>query len=396
MSRNSYDDWNYTNESRDSSENFQFSRDVSSKSSLIFLFCSACLVIINLVNVYSAGFEVAQQSGREQWYYLFRQLVFVGAGLVLAFIISKLPSELMKILSALMILVCVILLCLNVKAKPEYLHSGFFRHLVFGSTVFYWSSFISNRNNRIDSLSQMYVPTGLTVVLMVLVAINFGYSFAFYYLIMVAAFLLFFRVKLYIVILMILYSMIPLSVYILTDAQRVESFLRLLIPGLYSKSEVNSVITLKSAITSGSLFGKGLGNGEYKLFIGKELLGKFSFCNFAEELGFAGVSCLFVLLSAWFFCAIRNSMFNTSADLFFSDCALGFSLMTFYAAIINLVSILGLIPFDAFDFPFLSSGTEIILILAETGIVYRSIEKSGFAGKKEVTSKEIVYENQNN
>ena len=87
----------------------------------------------------------------------------------------------------------------------------------------------------------------------------------------------------------------PALFLLLSESYRVKRIASFLFPGLDPTGLEWQVNMSLSAIKEGGLFGKGLGNGYYKLGSLPEVQNDFIFSSFAEECGFVGIFILFIL-----------------------------------------------------------------------------------------------------
>jgi cell division protein FtsW len=129
------------------------------------------------------------------------------------------------------------------------------------------------------------------------------------------------------------------------------------------------------AMSSGGIFGKGLGNGVYKLGIIPEVQSDFIFASIVEELGFIGVLLFFLLFISFailgFGAAYRH---GKAGNQFTSLVAFGVTFMILWQAIVHVAVVSSLLPPTGIPLPFFSQGgTNLFMILGECGLLYRCI-----------------------
>jgi rod shape determining protein RodA len=122
-----------------------------------------------------------------------------------------------------------------------------------------------------------------------------------------------------------------------------------------------NLIQSKIAVGSGSLWGKGLGQGSQgQLNFLPEKHTDFIFSVFAEEWGFFGVLFLFAAYLVLFYRLFQIIFICTNN--FFRLFVAGFAVMIFGQIVINVGMCLGLMPITGIPLPFLSYGGSNLLI----------------------------------
>ena len=124
------------------------------------------------------------------------------------------------------------------------------------------------------------------------------------------------------------------------------------------------------SIASGGIFGNYFSqNFNYDVFVPVQTT-DFIFSLFAKNFGFAGSM---ILLFLWFLFFLRVSLIIKSSDLEFEKYILsGFIILLSIQIIINLLTVLGLIPLTGMAFPLLSLGGSSIL---STSIIFGLINR---------------------
>ncbi len=108
------------------------------------------------------------------------------------------------------------------------------------------------------------------------------------------------------------------------------------------------------AVGSGGFLGKGLGDGQQKLYYLPEPHTDFILAVIGEELGFAGIFIVIALFVT--VCWIGISIAQRARDQFGGLLALGMTLMLTIQAFINMAVVLGLFPTKGLPLPFVSYG----------------------------------------
>ncbi len=137
------------------------------------------------------------------------------------------------------------------------------------------------------------------------------------------------------------------------------------------------IINSLKAIEGGGLFGRGIGEGQYKLGFLSEVHTDFIISGLSEEIGFLGISLIFIL---YFYILYRifniGSKLKKLEDKFF---VYGVAIVIFISGMINMYGISGLIPIKGIAIPLLSyGGSQIIatsLAISMVLMLSRKVEK---------------------
>lgn len=137
------------------------------------------------------------------------------------------------------------------------------------------------------------------------------------------------------------------------------------------------------AFHSGGLTGTGLGNGNGKLFFLPEIHTDFIFSMVGEETGFVGAVLLLLLYGLLAFWMFRVAF--AVRDPFASYLALGLALTLTLPVVINVGGVVGLLPVKGMALPFVSWGRSAMVVnLAAIGILLSVIAAAdGQAAPKE-------------
>lgn len=147
--------------------------------------------------------------------------------------------------------------------------------------------------------------------------------------------------------------------------ERITTFLDPTADVLGTSYQVNrSLIT----IGSGGLTGRGFGQSVQKFSSLPQPIGDSIFAVAGEEFGLVGsafIVCLFILFGLW-----GLKIASRTTDPFGRLLAGGIVILIVSQAVINMASMLGLMPLTGVPLPFVSQGgTALFLVLVETGIV---------------------------
>lgn len=377
MARNNYDDWNFMGELQREERRVRPVKPAkiqqinSQRNSFIFL-CIVCLLTFTgLVCVYSASFETAVNSGLAHYYYLAKQAIFIAVGLALAIAVNFIPEKVLKIVSPISFFACIGLLTVDTIFGKSVLMNSDTISFLFLSGVMYMSLYFSGRGNRIEKFSQLIIPVIGCVLVLVLILLQRNFSYALMYLGLSIAMFATGGVGFIGILLLLLYAGVPVACVILSKSERILSVAQFFVPGLGTNPRADQVSMVKSAIASGSWFGKGLGGGVFKNGAIEDLAGKNIIACICEELGFWGLVMIVLFIAFYGFVGYRTAKVIRRQNGFYSNLALGITTMVLWQFFINVAWVLGYIPTDGLPMPFFSYGLSVIPVLIESGILFR-------------------------
>ncbi len=149
-----------------------------------------------------------------------------------------------------------------------------------------------------------------------------------------------------------------------------------------SRSPLDSSFQIQAALnalTSGGVWGQGLGNGLRKIASVPEIYSDFIFVVWAEEMGFIGVVFYIALLAFFAFFGYRiafgcKSRFGAYVAFGAVSCILSQSL-------VNCAVVSKMIPATGIPLPFFSSGgSSLVVTFSLCGLI---LNASGYVNKKE-------------
>ena len=167
-------------------------------------------------------------------------------------------------------------------------------------------------------------------------------------------------------------SIIPagLAVYALsvTSEYRYKRLTAFLDPWSYREEEGYQLIQSMTAFVEGSIWGRGPGGGEQKLFYLPEAHTDFIFAVWGEETGLVGSLFLIGVFALMLGLSLRIALH--ARDLFGSLLAGGIVSLIAFQAAFNMAMTTGLLPTKGLPLPFISlGGTSLIVFMGLMGIV---------------------------
>jgi len=347
----------------------------------ILLIVALALVGIGIVMVYSTSAIIAGDRFGDPYYFLKRQALYAGIGLVLMILMIFFPYEILKRLAYPILILSILFLIAVLIPNIGHRAGGSMRWLKIQSFSFqpsefaklgliiFLAYFLTKKEEKIRSFSFGFLPTvllsGLVIVLVVREP-DFGAALFLTAMVFLLLFVSGARV-IYIVGACLL--AVPVVYYFLMNVgyryKRLMSFIR---PWEDPTGTSFQIIQSFLSFGSGGLFGLGLGEGRQKLFFLPAPHTDFIFSIIGEELGLVGAM---VVVLLFFILTLRGIHIGLSLeDRFGAYLALGITLMISLQAVINMGVVLGLLPTKGLTLPLVSyGGTSLVTNLVGIGIL---------------------------
>jgi cell division protein FtsW len=347
---------------------------------------TAALLLVGIVMVTSASMSIAARDLADPFYFLERQFIFAVAGILFAWVVTRVPTELWEKYSLVLLMLGLLLLVLvlipglgaRVNGARRWLRIGVLNFQVSELAkvlVLTWlcSYCVRKRAELETTLPGLAKPFGLLAVtgVLLLVEPDFGAAtvlFATGFAVLFVA-----GARLRYVALLVTTAVLAFALLALTSPYRLKRLMAFLHP---FDDPFNGGFQLTQsliAIGRGSLFGVGLGSSVQKLFYLPEAHTDFVFAVLAEELGLVGVMGVIALFVALVWRAFHVSRLAAAAGMRFqSYLALAFGVWLGLQAIVNIGVNMGVLPTKGLTLPLLSYGRSSLLVsLAWLGVVLR-------------------------
>ncbi|EKD32802.1 MAG: Stage V sporulation protein E [uncultured bacterium] len=154
-----------------------------------------------------------------------------------------------------------------------------------------------------------------------------------------------------------------------TSSYRTARFVTFLHPELDPQGIGYHINQALLAIGSGGVFGLGYGHSLQKFAYLPEVFGDSIFAIMAEEYGFVIISAIVALYTAWIFCGVRIA--KEASDKFGTYVVFGIVSWISIQTIVNICSILGLLPMTGVPLPFVSyGGSALAIAMSGIGVIY--------------------------
>jgi cell division protein FtsW len=360
----------------------------------------AALLLVGLIMVTSASMSIAARDMGDPFYFLERQFIFTMAGLALAWLMTRVPTELWDkyglglLLLGLLLLILVLIpgLGARVNGARRWLRIGVLNFQVSELAkvlVLMWlcSYCVRKRAELESTLPGLLKPFGLLSVTAVLLLIEPDFGAATVLFATGFAVLFIAGARLRFVAVLVSTAVLAFTLLALTSSYRLKRLLIFLHP---FDDPFNGGFQLTQsliAIGRGSWFGVGLGSSVQKLFYLPEAHTDFVFAVLAEELGLVGVVGVMGLFVALVWRAFHISRLASQAGLRFqSYLAMAFGIWLGLQASVNIGVNMGVLPTKGLTLPLLSYGRSSLLVsLAWLGVLLRIYHEVKCSSRSSVT-----------
>ncbi len=364
---------------------------------LILLYISSILI------VYSSTQSLAyREQGGNTFYYLLRQIFFVGIGFSCAYLVHKMNYSIFQKTAVLGLILTVILLVATLSGAGITLNEGsrWIRIPGIGLTIqtsdlakltlfIFLSRQLARKQSVIKDFKKGFLPLFVTIMVLMILIVWENMSTA---LLMTATsyLLLYFggvRIKYLLIsgLALLLTAFLVYQISITFDIGRGATW-KSRVEGFLSPEEGRSIDDnfqknlSEIAIANGGIIGTGLGNGTIKNFL-PHSYSDYVYAIIIEESGLLGA--LFVLLLYLLFLMRCIVLFRRTPFAFGAFLALSFGFSITFQALINMGVNVGVLPVTGQTLPLLSmGGSSLLFTSVAIGIILGVSQKVDAAEKK--------------
>ncbi|MGH8186218.1 MAG: putative lipid II flippase FtsW [Steroidobacteraceae bacterium] len=369
----------------------------------VLLMTIAGLLLLGLVMMTSASVSIADRQVQEPLYYLERQLVGVGLGLVAAVFAMTIPMLLWERLSVPLLMIALLLLVLvlipgighEVNGSRRWLRAGVMNfqasELARVALLTYLSSYVVRRQDELkQNLKGFLKPLAILMAASALLLLEPDFGAATVLMASGLAVLFLAGVKLRHFLALVALAAGGMALIAVTSAYRLKRLTAFLDPWADPFNSGFQLTQSLIAIGRGELFGVGLGSSVQKLFYLPEAHTDFVFAVLAEELGLAGVVVTLALFVILIWRAFDIARLAAEAGLAFQAyCAGGFGMWLGLQTFVNIGVNLGLLPTKGLTLPLMSyGGSSILVTLGWLGMLMRIHHEASVAGRLAVPRRE--------
>ncbi len=238
-------------------------------------------------------------------------------------------------------------------------------NLALSCYLIYSSLFFSHLKNGIRYFRDMLPHLVITMIFATLIYLEPDFGGALMLVFMGFFFYISVGIPLRIIVPIAVVSILLIGILVLAAPYRIERVLAFMNPEERVSYQVKQSL---EAISSGGLFGQGLGRGKARLLYLPHSFSDFSLAVFLEETGFIGGLLLFTTISLFIFSGFKIvfSSNNLFSILYGSAVLVKIALYI----LINAAVSVALLPVKGLPFPFLSyGGTFLVITMTEVGFV---------------------------
>lgn len=352
----------------------------SGKINILLFVTTLLLTLIGVVMVYSASQVWAAFKYNDEFYYLWRQLIFAGIGIIGMIFISKINYHFYKTNASKIFLFILFLLIIVLIPGIGIIRGGARSWIGIGNfslqpsefmkiaCIILMSKYLSDYYK--DMKKPKYIILLLGVIILVFGVIMLQPDFGTGMIIIATAILILFvsGVNLSYFLYLGLAGTAGIVLLIISAPYRLQRIFAYLDPWSDPLGAGFQIIQSLYAIAPGGVFGVGFGNSIQKSFYLPEPQTDFIFAIILEELGFIGGVAIIALYLMFLITSLQISYH--SRDLFGKFLVLGITLIIFIQFFINIGVVIGLLPVTGVTLPFLSyGGSSLTVTLLGVGII---------------------------
>jgi cell division protein FtsW len=342
----------------------------------------ALLVVVGVMMVLSASSVNAYLTVGDSYFYVKRQLIFLGAGVLGAFGIMKLPSSTLRLLSWFGVALAAILLILTYTPLGISVN-GNRNWLYLGSSLFsiqpaefaklamiVWGADVLTRKYRLlDQPKHLLVPfLPVSAVLILLVLFQGDAGTAVVMAVIAAGILVVVGAPLRLLLALASAGVAGVVAIFLTSPVRMRRLTAFLDPTLDLTGANHQANAGMFAIASGGWWGVGLGASRQKWGSLPEAHTDFIFAVLGEEFGLFGSLVVLAMIGILGYAGIRIAIH--ADDLFVRFAAGGITTWFMVQALINLAVVLRMLPIAGVPLPLVSyGGSALVANLLAVGVL---------------------------
>ena len=351
----------------------------------LFLACVTSLIIIGLVMVTSSTVDYAATKFSNPLFFFRKQMLFIILGLFVLYVVTRIKIKFYYDYGQFFLLLSLFLSLLvhipgvgvTINGATRWINLGFFTLQVSEVSrllFFIWLSGYIVRNNFNKDFFKIFFFASILMFIIVLQR-DFGSMILLFSTFVIYSFVS--NVRLSHLLKISVAAIIPIILLIVLYPYRVQRFLAFINPWNDPQGSGYQIIASQIALSSGGLFGQGLGSSTQKLFYLPEQYNDFILAIIGEELGFiflVFILLLYVILFWRMFIFYSNTRVNSE---FSSNLVLSIILLMMVQTLIHVLVNIGLFPTKGMGLPFISyGGTNLLLMFTYIGILIRiQIEK---------------------
>ncbi|MCI2432601.1 putative lipid II flippase FtsW [Candidatus Acetothermia bacterium] len=337
------------------------------------------LTMLGTVMIASASLPASAIRHDDPTHFLVKHLMALAAGALIFWLCTRVPYRYLMDWDGRILIIALGLMCLTLvpgmAVRGSWLRlpgpfqvqpTEFFKLAL----IIYLAAMVMRKGQRLNEFMDGPLA-GLAVsgggALIALKQSDFAMAFIF---LLIAGYMLFLSGGRLLHLALLALTAVPILAWLIVQAPyRAARFLAFLDPFRYSTTEGYQLIQSLTAIGSGGLLGRGLGESREKLLYLPEPYNDFIFAIIGEELGLLGALLVIGLFLSLGYLGYSIAM--RTSDRFGALLASGITFALLTQAAINIGVATGLLPVTGLTLPFISyGGSSLIVSLAMTGILF--------------------------
>lgn len=358
-------------------------QDLTARNLLIF--CVLSLLCIGTVMVASASMPYAERINDNPMHYLSRHLIYVGLATIAVTVAYHIKLQywfgkatIMLWLGTVVLLLAVLMIGKDVNGSKRWLSLAGFTfqpsELAKFSMAVFTADYVVRRGGEVRdnfwSFLRLCLPVGSTVALIMLEP-DLGASAVIILTMWAVFFLAGASARAFLILLGVLFALLCMFIYI--EPYRYERLMSFSDPWQDPQGKGYQLAQSLMAFGRGEWFGTGLGQSIQKLAYLPEAHTDFMLAVTGEELGFVGISTLFILSFLMVACCMRighRALANN--HLRSGYLAYGIAIIFLLQICVNAGMNMGLIPTKGLTLPFISYGGSSLLVCAfMIGVIFK-------------------------
>jgi cell division protein FtsW len=344
------------------------------------------LVGIGVVMVASSSMPYAMSSGDSPFYYLFRHVVFIGGGMVLALVIMRTEMRRVEAQSQILLLMCFLLLVAvfvpglgrTVNGAKRWLNLGVSNFQAVEAVklmlIVWLASYLVRHKDAIgDSWRALMKPLLVAGALVGLLLVQPDFGSAMLILAVTGGLVWLGGARIRNLAIPAVAGMALMSVIVMLEPYRVRRLVSFSNPWADALDSGYQLVQALIAIGRGEFSGVGLGGSILKLDYLPEAHTDFIFAVIAEEFGFVGVCVVVTLFALFTWRALRTGLRCMELRQPFNGyVAFGIGMWISLQAFVSMGVNLGILPTKGLTLPLISSGgSSVLMTCAAYGMLLR-------------------------
>jgi cell division protein FtsW len=344
-----------------------------------FFMLLVMLTLIGLVMLFSASYSAAYYYYDSPTYFILRQAIFAGIGIIVMFVVMAIPYQILHklafpiFITALTLLIVVLLVGITRNNATRWIGVGDFTfqpsEIAKAAVIIGFSSLSVRLGKRMRRFQYGILPFILVIGLFGALLLLQPHLSATIIIAVTGILIIYIagaRTSQVAAISILGISAVVLLVWVFGyQIDRIHVWLN---PNIDPQGDGFQILQSLYALGSGGVWGLGLGQSRQKHLFLPEPQNDFIFAIICEELGFVGGALILIIFAAF---VIRGYLIALrSRDTFGTLLVAGFVTQIAIQVILNIGVVTGLLPVTGASLPFFSSGgTSLVILFAEMGVV---------------------------